>query len=243
MLGSAAVFGATPLALGVPAGALVALLTDGIFRPASNTLYPTISHGPRNARTVALTFDDGPDATITPRVLDILGEHGARATFFMIGRNLERSIGIGERAIREGHQIGNHSWKHGYFQHASSVRAQLADMERSEELIRGITGQTMRSVYRCPVGLKSPRFARVAHLLSLKVIAWSVHSRDTIDQNPERIARRVLSRVQSGDIVLMHDGHQSQGSSRTSALRALPRVLEGLKERNLQPVTLDEMLG
>ena len=168
MLGSTALFGPTALSFGVPAGLLATVLADGIFRPSSNTLYPTISHGPRSSNRVALTFDDGPHPETTPRVLDVLAQYNARATFFMIGRILESGVAIAERAVREGSEIGNHSWNHGYFKHAAPVNEQLVDIERCESLIRSITGEIPRSPYRAPVGLKSPRFARAAHQLSLE---------------------------------------------------------------------------
>src|SRR5690606_3251063 len=95
LFGSAALFGATSLGLAIPAAAVLAVLADGVFRPSSSTFYPTISRGPRGRAKVALTFDDGPDPEVTPRVLDVLSAHGARATFFMIGRNLERNLAIG----------------------------------------------------------------------------------------------------------------------------------------------------
>jgi peptidoglycan-N-acetylglucosamine deacetylase len=243
IVGSAVAFGPNVVGLGLPASVLATVLADGIFRATSSTLYPTIAHGPRSSHRVALTFDDGPDPEVTPRVLDVLNRHSARATFFMIGRNLERSMTVGERVVREGHEIGNHSWQHGYMQNVYPVRVQLMDMERNEALIRDLTKSEVRSHYRAPVGLKSPRFARAAHRLNLKVVAWSVHSRDTIDSNPERIARRVLARIRPGDIVLMHDGHQTPGARRTSALIALPLVLEGLRRAKLEPVTLRELLA
>lgn len=243
MIGSAALFGATSLGLGLPAAALLAVLADGIFRPSSSTFYPTISHGPRGRPKVALTFDDGPHPDVTPRVLDILAAHGARATFFMIGRYLERNLAIGARAAREGHQIGNHSWQHSYLQNFYSSRAYLHDIERTEALIRGIVGNAASIPFRTPVGHKSPDFARAAHVRGLQVVAWSLHSRDTIDRNPARVARRVLSRVRPGDIVLMHDGHQDPGGHRRSALEALPAILDGLRQRGLQPVTLNELLS
>lgn len=243
MLGSTALFGPTAMSFGVPAGLLATVLADGIFRPSSNTLYPTISHGPRSSNRVALTFDDGPHPETTPRVLDVLAQYNARATFFMIGRILESGVAIAQRAVREGSEIGNHSWNHGYFKHAAPVNEQLVDIERCESLIRSITGEIPRSPYRAPVGLKSPRFARAAHQLSLDVIAWSIHSRDTLDQDAERIARRILSRIRGGDIVLLHDGHQNPGARRTSALNALPLVLEGLKKLQLEPVTIRELLA
>lgn len=240
--GSATVFGASSVSVGVPAALFAAVLADGVFRPSSGTFYPTLSHGPRTRPEVALTFDDGPHPEVTPRVLDSLAAFDARATFFMIGQNLERATAIGARAAAEGHQIGNHSWAHSYLQNFFSVERLVADMERTQALIRSVTGRASTAPYRAPVGLKSPRVARAAHALSLDFIAWSVHSRDTIDADPERIAARVLRRVRPGDIVLLHDGHQRSGARRTSGADALPLILRGLRERGLAPVTVETLL-
>jgi peptidoglycan/xylan/chitin deacetylase (PgdA/CDA1 family) len=242
LLGSAAAFGITPLSIGVPVGAFLTVLADGILRPSSATLYPTVSHGRRDSNKVALTFDDGPDPQITPRILDILGEHGARASFFVIGRHLERSPEVARRAIAEAHELGNHSWEHSYLQNFFGRRRHQFDMDRNEALIQRLSGTDTQSLYRPPVGLKSPEFARAAHARSLTVVAWSLHSRDTIDPDEKRVARRILSRIRGGDIVLMHDGHQTAGVHRNSALRALPLVLAGLRERGMQPVTVSDLL-
>jgi peptidoglycan/xylan/chitin deacetylase (PgdA/CDA1 family) len=245
ILGSATLFGATPLSLGVPLAALAGVIADGVFRPSSGILYPTISHGSREIPKVALTFDDGPDPEITPQVLDTLARHRARATFFMIGRNLSLPHGsaVAARVLAEGHEIGNHSWQHAYTQNFFSQRRHLEDMARNEQLIRELTNSDAPIAYRPPVGLKSPEFARAAHRRQAKVIAWSVHSRDTIDSNPKRVATRVLRRIRPGDIVLFHDGHQTPGARRHSGANALPYVLEGLRERGLEPVTIRELLG
>jgi peptidoglycan/xylan/chitin deacetylase (PgdA/CDA1 family) len=242
VLGSTALFGLSPLAIGIPAGAFLAVLADAVFRPSSGTFYPTVSHGRRDRRQIALTFDDGPDAETTPRVLDTLARHTARATFFVIGRNLERTLSLGERTVREGHELGNHSWRHAHWQNFYVTRAHLADIERNERLIQSMTQRLSPPLYRAPVGLKSPEFARAAHKKALTVVAWSVHSRDTIDDDARRVSRRVLSRVQPGDIILMHDGHPTPGRHRLSASDALPFVLEGLRERGLEPVTVSELL-
>jgi peptidoglycan/xylan/chitin deacetylase (PgdA/CDA1 family) len=242
VLGSAALFGATSLSLGIPLAALAAVIADGVFRPSSGTFYPTISRGPREAKKVAITFDDGPDPEVTPHVLDMLAKYGARATFFMIGQHVAQSLAIAERAIEEGHEVGNHSWRHGYLQNLFSTRAQLADIERTEGIIRSLTKSDAPIPYRPPVGLKSPELARAAHAYRLEVVAWSVHSRDTIDRDPQRIARRVLARIRPGDIVLMHDGHQNAATHRRAGAQALPFILEGLRTRELQAVTVQELL-
>lgn len=240
--GAAVAFGPSAVSLGVPAAAFAGLLVDGIFRPASGVLYPTVTHGPRDRPEVALTFDDGPDPVATSHVLDTLAAHRARATFFVIGRNLERARPIGERIVAEGHELANHSWEHAYTQNFYGRRRQTADIERAAALIRSITGGSDMPLYRPPVGLKSPELARAAHRMQLKVIAWSLHSRDTFARDAQRIANRVLARVQPGDIVLLHDGHQTPDKHRSIARDALPTVLEGLHRKRLAPVTVSELL-
>src|SRR5690606_32511810 len=121
----------------------------------------------------------------------------------MIGKHLERAMSIGTRVLAEGHEIGNHSWAHSYVQNFYSVPTLLADIERTEALIQTLTKNAAAALYRAPVGLKSPRLARAAHARALTIVAWSVHSRDTIDSNPKSVAKRVLAKVRPGDIVLM----------------------------------------
>ena len=241
VVGSSALLTAMPVTVGASA-ALIAVLTDGIFRPSSSVLYPTISHGPRNRPQVALTFDDGPDPQVTPTILDALKDAGARATFFVIGRHLEKHRDIGLRALHEVNEIGNHSWMHSYFQNFYSNARQRSDIERSTRLIQELSGSDAQPLYRPPVGLKSPALARVAHRRQMKVIAWSLHSRDTFASDAAATAASVLARIAPGDIVLMHDGHESDHKHRNLAAAALPQILRGLRERGLSCVTVSELL-
>lgn len=222
--------------------ALVLLVTDGIARPASNLFYPTVSHGPRGGRRVALSFDDGPDPVVTPAVLDLLADYQARATFFVIGQSLESHPGIGRRMAAEGHVIGNHSWQHSRWQNFWRTSAHVREIARGEQAITAVTGAAAAILYRPPIGLKSGELGHAAWLRGLTVVAWSLHSRDTRLQDPRRIAERVLKRVQGGDIILMHDGHDWPGRSRPSCVKALQLILAGLREQGFECVTIPELL-
>lgn len=239
--GSAAVFGPTALGLGVPIGACALLVADGVFRPASTLLYPTLVRGRLDRPQVALTFDDGPDPEVTPAVLDILARHQARATFFVIGRYLDKYPTLGERLHREGHELGNHSWQHSHFQNFYSAEGHGAEIDRCAQLIKSVTRSDQEPLYRPPVGLKSPPMARAAHKRNLKVVAWSIHSRDTMMRNARAIAHGVVSRIGPGDIVLLHDGHDREQRHRPLILEALPLLLQGLQERGLSSVTVSEL--
>lgn len=222
---------------------LVLLVTYAIAWPSSSLFYPTVSHGPRSDKRVALTFDDGPDPAVTPEVLDVLKEYGARATFFVIGRSLDRHPELGRRIAAEGHTIGNHSWQHSRFQNFRSASWHEAELARGEASVVGLTGGSPVP-YRPPVGLKSGELAQAAWRRCMPaMVAWSLHSRDTRIADPERIARRVLTQVRGGDIILMHDGHDLRGRSRPACAPALRLILAGLSERGFCCVTVPELLG
>lgn len=243
VLGSGALFGPSSLSIGVPLCALLATLVDGIFRPSSSVFYPTISSVSTTLPSIALTFDDGPHPETTPRILDVLAKYSAKATFFVIGKHVEAHRSVAERIVAEGHELGNHSWQHSYRQNLQRGGALSAEVLRAADSIRSITGRDGLPLYRAPVGIKSPELARVAHALNLTIVAWSIHSRDTIDSNATRVAARIVDRAQPGAIALLHDGHERAGRTRTHALEALPFILEGLNGRNLNSVTVSELLA
>lgn len=241
VLGSAAVFGPSVLSIGLPLGAHALLMADGIFRPASPLLYPTLVRGRTDRPQVSLTFDDGPDPEITPRLLDMLAEQQARATFFVIGRQLEKSRAIGERMLKEGHELGNHSWQHSRLQNFYSTAGHGVQIDRCSQLIKSLTCAEREPLYRPPVGLKSPAMARAAHQRKLTAVAWSIHSRDTILRDANTIARNVLRQIRPGDIVLLHDGHDLDQRHRPIIHHIVPLLLRGLGERGLRSVPVSEL--
>ncbi len=235
-------WGPSLLSIGLPVGILLALMIDGIGRPSSSVLCPTVSRIEDSGDCVAITFDDGPDPEVTLQILDILNAHQAHATFFVIGRLLEQHLDVARRALADGHELGNHSWRHAYFQSMYSTRTLTLDIDRAASMLASL-GLQSTPLYRAPIGIKSPPLARVALARALTVVAWSIHSRDTIDMNPERVAARVLRRIKPGDIVLLHDGHERAGRHRTCSMKALPIILAGLNERKLRAVTVSQLLG
>ena len=240
--GAVGTLGFSALSLGLPTGLFFSLLADGIARPGSNVFYPTVTHGPRDNNRVALSFDDGPDPEVTPAVLDALAKHSARATFFAIGQSLEAHPQLARRIVLEGHELGNHSFRHSRWQNFSGAGSQAREIERGAQAIAVVTGSPAKPLFRPPIGLKSPPLARAAYQQKLTLVAWSLHSRDTRTADPERIARRVLQRIRPGDIVLLHDGHDLPGRHRPACAQATALILEGLREKALHCVTVSELL-
>ena len=234
--------GVSALSLGLPTSIFFALLVDGIARPGSNVFCSTVTHGPRDGKRVALSFDDGPDPEVTPSVLDALAKHGARATFFTIGQSLEAHPRLARRIVVEGHELGNHSWRHSRWQNFFGAAQQAREIERGAQAIAVVTGRQGRPLYRPAIGLKSPALARAAHAQQVTLVAWSLHSRDTRTADPKRMAQRVLQRIRPGDIVLMHDGHDRPGRHRPACAQAMPLILQGLREKGLHCVTVSGLL-
>ncbi len=241
--GAAAAFGPSALTLGVPAAIFLTLCADGIARPGSSLAYPTVTHGPRDRTRVALSFDDGPDPEVTPLVLRALAKYDTRATFFTIGGALAAHPSLADEMVAAGHELGNHSWRHSRYQNFFAVAEQEREIDRGARAIAAVTGSGKAPLYRPPLGMKSPPMARAAYRQRLTLVAWSLHSHDSRTSDPEAIARRVLARIRPGDIVLLHDGHDLPGRHRPATARALPTILQGLREKGLQGVTVSELLS
>ncbi|MGH8751813.1 MAG: polysaccharide deacetylase family protein [Burkholderiales bacterium] len=235
-------FGFSALTVGIPAVLFLALIADGIARPGSSVFYPTVSHGARNMRRVALSFDDGPDPEVTAAVLDALTHHSARATFFVIGQALEAHPQLARRMVAEGHELGNHSWRHSRWQNFFWVGKQAQEIDRCALAIAAVTGSRAQPLYRPPLGIKSPPLAWAATQHGLTVVAWSLRSHDTSITDPARIAQHVLKKIRAGDIVLLHDGHDLPELHRPVCAQALPLILHGLREQGLRCVTVSELL-
>jgi peptidoglycan/xylan/chitin deacetylase (PgdA/CDA1 family) len=194
---------------------------------------PSLACGPA---TAAITFDDGPHPQGTPQMLEILGSHGQRATFFLVGERVERYPELAKRVVAEGHGIGLHGQLHR--PHPSRTAAALRDdFERGLETIVAATG-VRPALHRPPFGVYSAASLRIARELGLQPLIWSRWGKDWRKlTTPERIARRVLSRLVAGDVILLHDCDSY--SARRSHLRtaaALPEILSTLKSAELDTV-------
>ncbi|MGA7964423.1 MAG: polysaccharide deacetylase family protein [Gammaproteobacteria bacterium] len=227
-----------------PVIAYVVLAGDGALRPGSGWLMPVIRHGDRDNPLVALSFDDGPDAALTPLVLDALQRHKARATFFIIGRHAETHPELIRRMVNEGHEIVNHSYHHSRFLNVRFHKAMREEILRGVQALKRLSPDVSPTLYRPPMGLKNPALASLQKRMGLRVVAWSLHARDTHGHTAGKIAGRVLRRIRAGDIVVFHDGHDLDGKQRDMALiQALDLILPVLSQRGLQPITVSEIIG
>jgi peptidoglycan/xylan/chitin deacetylase (PgdA/CDA1 family) len=200
-----------------------------LFNPRNQWLVANRSQVEWNG-CVALTFDDGPDPVDTPRLLDLLREKNVKATFFVVGQRAERHPEIVRRAWEEGHLIGNHTWSHRPLFCFLTPRRLRSEIERGSECIGRICG-TKTHYFRSPVGLRHPLLRFALKEAGLEYISWRIRSYDTMIRNPNFLARRILSKVASRDIILMHD-RLPKGAH--VMLEILPGVIDELKERGFE---------
>jgi peptidoglycan/xylan/chitin deacetylase (PgdA/CDA1 family) len=205
----------------------------------SQWLGPTIWRGTDSRRVVTLTFDDGPSED-TPRILDVLDASGARAVFFMIGRQVERYPDIARRIVAAGHEVGNHSYSHPIFLYVTA-RQTRGELARTQDVIADVTG--VRPIWcRPPCGVRTPTYFAASAEHGLRTVQWSVAGFDWTNHRADRIARDVLRSVGPGSIVLLHDGDSAGRSHRRETAAAVPAVLAGLRARRLAATSLASLL-
>lgn len=229
-----------PWALGAVGGNHL-LLTAAMFWPRGRALGANMDRLPASAMArgeVCITFDDGPDPEITPRVLDLLDREGAKATFFCVGEKAAAFPDIVREIVRRGHSVENHSQRHsGAFAFYGIFRLRR-DLESAQAVVSGITGRAPR-YFRAPMGLRSPLLDPVLARCGLRYVSWTRRGLDTVHRNPDKVLRRLVSGLAAGDILLLHD----DGAWRTRdgtpvALAVLPELLGRVRASGLTPVTL-----
>ena len=183
---------------------------------------------------IAMTFDDGPSAALTPKLLDLLAAHHIKATFFVIGENVAEHPEIVSRAAREGHEIGNHSWSHPNLGKMSdeSVRRQL---RQTDDAIKSATGNRP-TLMRPPYGSITAREKRWIHdEFGYDIILWDVDPYDWKRPGPAVVRARILKETRPGSIVLSHDIHPG-------TIEAMPSTFDELEAKGFKFVTVSELI-
>lgn len=199
-----------------------------------------IFHGPRSGKRVALTFDDGPNDPYTLRIADCLEAHGARGTFFMVGKAAEARPDIARALVERGHRVANHAYLHRW---RDSFVPGYPQLSRGQRAIADGAG-VVPAFFRPPYGLWTTFIGGAAARQRVRTVLWDVMGKDWATLDSAAIASRVLRRAKGGSIILLHDGRDGDlVTSRAATARALPAILSGLADRALEPVRLDELLG
>ncbi len=203
--------------------------------PLATRGWPLVRSVPTIRPELALTFDDGPHPVHTPALLDLLAAHRVRATFYVIGWRVLRWPEIVRRIVAEGHEIGNHSWRHANLAAMGDARL-LRDLDRCTGAITEIVGRPPVTM-RPPYGALSRRQQRLVwQARAMPTIMWTVDPQDWARPGSATVARRILAHATPGAIVLAHDIHRI-------TIRAMSQTLDGLSQRGLRPCTVSQLLG
>ena len=216
------------LVLGAVFGGVIAL---GSARIQANYFLNSIHSG--TGKGLALSFDDGPDPLLTPKLLDVLDQHGAKASFFLIGHMAEAHPEVVQQIVAKGHTIGNHSFSHEKNLTWMSSSALDADIARCSAVLQNITGKAV-AWFRPPFGVTTPRYARVLRQQKLQSIGWSLRSLDTTMTRKEEVLKRVLPQLAHGRIVLFHD-------TCAHTIEALPEIFAHCSQKGIDIVSIDAM--
>ena len=187
---------------------------------------------------VAITFDDGPDPEVTPRVLDLLDARGAKASFFCVGERAAAAPGLVREIVRRGHSVENHSHRHstGFGWYGPwRLRRELEGAQRALAETAGVAPL----FFRAPFGTRNPLLDPALARLGLTFVSWTRRGYDTVDADAARVLRRLVDGLGAGDVLLLHDGvtvRERRGEP--TVLAVLPRLLERLDGRGLKAVSL-----
>lgn len=188
-------------------------------------------------KIMALTFDDGPDPRFTPQILQVLKEHGVKATFFLLGRQAERYPAITALIAGEGHETGIHSYDHKFLNRLPAAQVQK-EIDRTYDVIYRITGKKPL-LFRPPYGFRNSRVLKAAANRGLKIILWTPRANPRDFENPgiKKIVSRVLANARPGVIVLLHD----HGGDRRQTVLATEIIITKLKARGYEFDTISSL--
>ncbi len=219
-------------ALGV-LGANHLVLFAAVLWPRAQLLGPNLVRLPAPAvrrREIALTFDDGPDPEVTPRVLELLERFQAKASFFCIGEKAAAYPELVREIARRGHSVENHSYHHQLAFAFFGISRLKREVDAAQATVAAITGRPP-VFFRAPAGFRSPLLDPVLVRRGLRYVSWTRRGFDAVSGNPKRILRQLTRGLAAGDILLMHD-------TAPVVLAVLPALLERISAQGLKAVSL-----
>lgn len=217
------------------------LVIASVFCPRGRLLGPNLmrlSSAAAARGEVALTFDDGPDCEVTPRVLDLLDRFEMKASFFCIGSRADAHPEIVREIVRRGHAVENHSFDHAHAFAMIGPRGTARDIDAAQAAITRIAGDRPH-YFRAPNGFRNPWLDAVLTRRNLRYVSWTRRGLDTVRRNTAAVTRALTRGLKAGDILLLHDGNCGRTrNGEPMVLAVLPTLLQCLHRAGLKSVAL-----
>lgn len=191
---------------------------------------------------ICLTFDDGPDEVITPQILDLLKEYETKATFFLVGGNVDKHPQLARQIIEMGHEIGEHGYRHINPWISGPLKSSL-EVIKAKRVMDQLCSPEGPILYRPPYGKLNLVLLLYLWWARRRMVFWNVDPRDYQQQSGQEVSQFVIDRLASGSVILLHDGRAGDGSKGSVTVTALRLILEEIKRRKLALSTVGELLG
>ena len=190
---------------------------------------------------IALTFDDGPHPQSTPLILETLKKFCVPATFFLVGKRIVSRRKVAEAVVRGGHEIGNHTYNHALLPLLPDKQVKR-EIIRTHELLKDLNGRPPW-LLRPPQGAFTKRILDIVDELGYMTVVGDVYPRDSHRPGTQKIIQRVLDRINSGSIIILHDGGSSKNADRSQTIEATGEIIPSLKDRGFTFVTVSQLVA
>jgi peptidoglycan/xylan/chitin deacetylase (PgdA/CDA1 family) len=210
--------------------------------PRSQLYGANFNGAPPGTRTLALTYDDGPNDPYTGQLLEVLNKHGVKATFFLLGQFVSARPELARAVVEAGHAVGSHGYTHRnlIFVSSAELRRQL---ERASQVIEAATGVRPK-LFRPPFGGRRPGTFSAVREFGMVPVMWRVTCYDWSARSHQSIVARAVSGIRGGDVILLHDGgHLKMGTDRSHTVRATGELVHRYQDDGYRFVTVPEMMA
>jgi peptidoglycan/xylan/chitin deacetylase (PgdA/CDA1 family) len=195
------------------------------------------------SQRIALTFDDGPNDPYTFNLLDVLAKYSVKATFFMIGKYVDRRPDIVRSVVEAGHCVANHTYTHPNLIFRSQWQLQ-DEIARCERALTDAVGENHAALFRPPFGGRRPATLRSIRRAGLTPVMWNVTGYDWDATSPEQVENKVRAQIRGGDVILLHDGgHLHFGTDRSCTVNAVDTLLAAYSRQGYRFRTIPDMMA
>jgi peptidoglycan/xylan/chitin deacetylase (PgdA/CDA1 family) len=225
----------------VPLAGFVLLCLAAPFFPRFGFYLPVVYKGTSGKNAVAITFDDGPDPLTTPLLLKLLLKRQIKATFFVVGEKVTAHPELFKEIVRQGHLVGNHSYRHSYRTLFKTSPSIVAEIEATQNELNDFGIRPL--AFRPPAGITSPRLRSALLKTGMYLVNFSCRPLDGGNRRISNIAKRILKRLRPDDIVLLHDIRPPDESLIPAWINEIENLLTGIETKGLMVLPLSELIG